>query len=432
MQMQMTNSIAVPKHLSEAIVSPRAHAERDELLSGLRWLRANNPVGLVEADGYDPFWLLTRHQDVYEVSRQNSRFHNADRPAIVVNRDGEAMMRAMTGKPYLVRTLVQMDAPDHLKYRRVIQGWFTAPRLKALEADIRVIAKASVDHMASLGGASDFVRDVGLTYPLRVLMNLIGIPPEDEALMLKLTQEIFGNQDEDLGRNAGEAKDGAEEMTQLQAVLADVEAYFRRLTDSRRHSAGEDLASAIANATIDGEPIPHFEAFCLYLIVITAGHDTTSSSTSGALWGLCENPGELRKLKDRPDLIEPLVDEAIRWTNPVSHFMRTATEDTEIGGRSIRKGDWLMLSYLSANYDEAVFDEPERFRVDREASRHIAFGTGAHACLGQHFARLEMRILFEELIPRLEDIELAGEPKRSASLFVGGPKSLPVRFALRA
>jgi cytochrome P450 len=427
----MTNAASVPKSIAEAMVSPRAHAERDALFSDLRWLRANNPVGLVEADGYDPFWLVTRHQDVHEASRQNNRFHNADRPVILVNREGEAAMRAKTGKPHLVRTLVHMDAPDHLKFRRVIQGWFTTPNLKALEADIRAIARASVDHMASLGGRCDFVLDVGLRYPLRVLMKLIGIPPEDEALMLRLTQEVFGNQDADLGRNGGEIKDGAARMKQLAEVFADVQAYFRQLTDARRHRARNDLASTIANAQIDGAPIPHFEAFCLYLIVMTAGHDTTSSSTSGAIWGLCESPGELRKLKERLELTGNLVEEAIRWTNPVSHFMRSATEDTELGGRPIRKGDWLMLSYLSANNDETVFDEPERFRVDRDASRHIAFGTGAHACLGQHLARLEMRILFEELIPRLHSLELAGQPKRSASSFVGGPKTLPMQFVLR-
>jgi cytochrome P450 len=427
----MTDAVTVPKHIAEAVVSPRAHAERDALFSGLRWLRANNPVGLVEIDGYDPFWLLTRHQDVYEVSRQNSRFQNADRPITVVGRAGEAAMWAKTGKPHLVRTLLNMDEPDHLKFRRVIQGWFTTPKLKALEADIRAIARASVDHMAALGGECDFVRDVALTYPLRVLMRLIGVPPEDEALMLRLAQEAFGNEDEDLGRNAAVITDGAAQIKQVGEVFADVEAYFRRLTDARRDRAGDDLASAIANARIDGAPIPHFEAFCLYLIVIMAGHETTSSSTAGAIWGLCESPEELRKLKDRPELIESLVDEAIRWTTSVCHFMRSATEDTELGGRPIRKGDWLMLSYLSANNDEAVFGEPERFRVDRDASRHIAFGTGAHACLGQHLARLEMRILFEELIARLSALELAGEPKRSASTFVGGPKTLPVRFALR-
>jgi cytochrome P450 len=428
---KMNRAASVPNDIAEAIVSPRAHAERDALFSGLRWLRANNPVGLVEAAGYDPFWLLTRHQDVFEVSRQNSRYNNADRPVVVVSREAEAATRAKTGHPYLVRTLVHMDEPDHLKFRRMIQGWFTAAKLKELEADIRSIAKASIDHMAMLGGQCDFVRDVGLTYPLRVLMKLIGIPPEDETLMLKMTQEVFGNRDEDLGRNAGEINDGADEVRQMAQVFADIEAYFRRLTDTRRQRATDDLASAIANGRIDGAPIPHFEAFCLYLIVMTAGHDTTSSSTSGAIWGLCKNPHELRKLKERPELTGTLVDEAIRWTNPVSHFMRSATEDVEVGGRSIHRGDWLMLSYLSANNDEAVFDEPEHFRVDRDASRHIAFGTGAHACLGQHLARLEMRILFEELIPRLDTLELSGEPKRSASSFVGGPKTVPIRFTLR-
>jgi cytochrome P450 len=180
----MGSAASIPQQIAEAIVSPRAHAERDALFSGLRWLRANNPVGLVEVEGYDPFWLLTRHQDVLEVSRQNDRFHNADRPVVLVNREGEAAMRAKTGQPHLVRTLVHMDDPDHLKFRRVIQGWFTPARLRMLEADFRAVAKASVDHMASLGGRCDFVREVGLNYPLRVLMRLVGIPPEDEALML--------------------------------------------------------------------------------------------------------------------------------------------------------------------------------------------------------------------------------------------------------
>jgi hypothetical protein len=427
----MTNAASVPKSIAEAIVSPRAHAERTALLSDLRWLRVNNPVGLVEADGFDPFWLLARHKDVFEVSRQNSRFNNTDRPTIAINRENEAATRAKTGKPYLVRTLIDMDEPEHLKFRRVIQGWFTTANLKALELDIRAIAKATVDHMASLGEQCDFVRDVGLRYPLRVLMKLIGILPEDEAIMLKLTQEAFGHQDDDLSRNGGEIRDAATEMKQMAEIFADIEVYFRQLTDARRNRASNDLASAIANARIDGAPIPHSEAFGLYLLVMTAGHDTTTSTTAGAIWGLCEDAGELRKLKERPELTQNLVDEAIRWTNPVSHFMRTATEDTEVGGRAIRKGDWLMLSYLSANNDETVFDEPERFRIDRDASRHIAFGAGAHACVGQHLARLEMRILFEELIPRLHSVELADEPKRSASTFVGGPKKLPVRFVLR-
>jgi cytochrome P450 len=160
-----------------------------------------------------------------------------------------------------------MDAPDHLNFRRVIQGWFTAAKLKALETDIRAIAKASIDHMASLGGTCDFVRDVALTYPLRVLMKLLGIPPEDEALMLRLTQEVFGHKDKDLSRNGGEFNEGAAGVKQLAEVFADIEAYFVRLTDARRRRPSNDLASVIANARIDGAAIPHFEAFCLYLIV---------------------------------------------------------------------------------------------------------------------------------------------------------------------
>ena len=221
----MANTTIVPKHIAEAIVSPRAHAEpieRDALLSGLQYLRANNPVGLVEAHGFDPFWLVSLHRDVFEVSRKNNRFAYADRPSIVCNREAELAMRAKTGKPYAVRLLVQMDEPDHLKYRRVIQSWFTKVRLKALEADIRTIARASVDHMASLGGRCDFVRDVALAYPLRVLMRLIGIPPQDEALMLKLTQEMFGSQDEDLGRNGAVAAVAAQ-VRRLDEVFADIE-----------------------------------------------------------------------------------------------------------------------------------------------------------------------------------------------------------------
>ncbi|HYG25578.1 MAG TPA: cytochrome P450, partial [Caulobacteraceae bacterium] len=167
-----------------------------------------------------------------------------------------------------------------------------------------------------------------------------------------------------------------------------------------------------------------------YVIVATAGHDTTSSSTAGAVWGMCEHPGEFAKVKADPSLIPALVDEAIRWTTPVKHFMRSATEDTELRGRKIAKGDWLFLSYPSGNRDEEVFEEPDAFRVDRKPNRHLAFGYGAHLCLGQHLAKMEMRILFEELFKRLESLELAGEPRRAAAGFVGGPKALPIRYRM--
>ena len=165
-----------------------------------------------------------------------------------------------------------------------------------------------------------------------------------------------------------------------------------------------------------------------YVIVATAGHDTTSSSTAGAVWGMCEFPEAFAKVKADPSLIPGLVDESVRWVTPVKHFMRSATEDAEVGGQRIVKGDWLWLAYPSGNRDEAVFDEPDRFRADRSPNRQLAFGYGAHLCLGQHLAKLEMRILYEELLPKLKSVELAGTPRMSQAVFVNGLKSLPIRF----
>jgi cytochrome P450 len=429
---ELMNDAVVPRDIADLLVSPNAYAEQTRLYAGLRWLRANNPLGRVEIEDFDPFWIVTKHADILEISRQNQLFHNGDRATTLVTRSADQKVRSLTGgSPHLIRTLVHMDAPDHFRYRRITQAWFMAQKVRSLEDRIRLIARTFVDDMAAHGGECDFVRDVALRYPLRVVMEILGVPTEDEPRMLKLTQELFGSQDEELGRDFGATFDPAAHVKQLLGVFADFQAYFTRLTEARRQTPREDVASVIANAEIDGKPISHFEAMSYYVIIATAGHDTTSSSTSGAIWALCENPGELRKVKKDRSLIPKLVEEAVRWTTPVQHFMRTATTDVALRGRHIAKSDWLMLCYPSGNRDEEAFEAPERFRVDRDASRHVAFGYGAHVCLGQHLARLEMRVFFEELFARLQCIELAGEPRRSASTFVGGPKTLPVRFALR-
>jgi cytochrome P450 len=262
-------------------------------------------------------------------------------------------------------------------------------------------------------------------------MEIMGVPEEDEGRMLMLTQELFGAADPELGRNPrpGQEEDPAREIDT--GVLSDFIAYFTRFSEGKRANPTDDLGSLIANSKIDGEPISHFEAMSYYIIVATAGHDTTSSSTAGALWALAENPGELAKAKADPSLVPSLVDESIRWTTPVKTFMRTATEDTELSGRSIAKNDWLMLCYASGNRDEEVFEDPNTFRVDRKPNKQLAFGYGAHVCLGQHLARMEMRILWEELLPRLSHLELAGVPQVSQAVFVNGPKTLPIRFTLQ-
>ena len=421
--------IEIPQEIASTLVDPKSYAS-DTIHKSYAWLRANNPLGRAKLEGYDPFWVVTKHADILDVSRQNALFHSGDRQTTLSTQEGDKQVRKMTGgSPHLVRSLVQMDAPDHPKYRALTQSWFLPHNIRSLEERIRRIARASVENMLEKGGECEFVADVALHFPLHVIMEILGVPAEDEPRMLMLTQELFGSTDPELGLQA-ETQDPAKAIELVQAVLMDFYNYFAKITAARRAEPRDDLASVIANSTIDGQPISEFEALSYYVIVATAGHDTTSSSTAGAMWALAERPAEFDKVRANPALIPGLVEEAVRWTTPVKHFMRSATADTELRGRRIAKDDWLMLCYASGNRDEDVFEDPFAFRVDRSPNRLVSFGYGAHLCLGQHLAKMEMRILFEEMLPHLKSLELAGEPKMSEAVFVNGPKKLPIRFAM--
>jgi len=427
----MGDEIRIPDEIARTVILPKSYAEDAPVHEGFRWLRANNPLGQARLEGIYPFWIVSKHADILEISRQNDLFHSGDMPTTFTTIQGDEWVRKTTGgSPHLLRTLVQMDAPDHPKYRLLSQSWFLPQNIRRLEERIREIARDHVERMADMGGECDFVRDVALTYPLRVIMEILGVPPEDEPRMLKLTQELFGAQDPDLNRSRSTLDENPEAFGDLQSVIADFFMYFKNITDDRKAHPRDDLSSVIANGKIDGAPINDFEAMSYYVIVATAGHDTTSSSTAGAVWGMCQHPEAFAKVKADPSLVPGLVDESIRWVTPVKHFMRSATADTEIRGRKISRGDWLWLAYPSGNRDEEVFDEPDVFKPDRSPNRHLAFGYGAHVCLGQHLARMEMRILFEELMPRLQSLEFNGEPARAEAAFVGGPKRLPIRYRM--
>ncbi|MGY4475419.1 cytochrome P450 [Bradyrhizobium sp. USDA 3364] len=423
-----TGDLDIPADIAATLVDPAAYAD-NRIHDSYRWLRANNPLGIARPEKFDPFWVVTKHAHIQAISRQNDLFHNADRPTTLTNRALEERVRKITGGPNLVRSLVQMDAPDHPKYRALTQGWFMPNNLGKFEGRVREIARATVQRMLERGGACDFVEDVALGYPLHVIMEILGVPEADEPRMLKLTQELFGPQDPDTAR-VRDALSAEQVSAMLQAIIADFSAYFRKITEERRQNPRDDLATVIANAKIGGDYMPEHDQTSYYMIVATAGHDTTSSSTAGAIWALARDPAEFAKVKANPELIPGLVDESIRWMTPVKHFMRSATSDTELGGRKIAKGDWLMLCYASGNRDEEVFEDPDRFRSDRKPNRHVAFGYGAHLCLGQYLAKLEMRILFEELLPRLKSLSLDGEVKMTQAYFVNGPKKLPIRFEL--
>ena len=424
----LNGDVDIPAAIAETLVNPAAYADH-RLHDAYRWLRANNPLGVARPENFDPFWVVTKHEHIQAISRQNELFHNAERPTTLVQKAVEARIRKITGGPNLVRSLVQMDAPDHPKYRALTQGWFMPANLGKFDTRVREIARSTVERMIKGGGRCDFVADVAARYPLHVIMDILGVPESDEPRMLKLTQELFGPQDPDTAR-IRDALTAEQFSAMMQAVVDDFGAYFRQITEDRRRHPRDDLASVIAMARINGEYLPDHDATSYYMIVATAGHDTTSSSTAGAIWALAEDPEQFARVKADPELIPGLVDEAIRWMTPVKHFMRSATSDTELGGRRIAKGDWLMLCYASGNRDEEVFEDPFRFRCDRKPNRHVAFGYGAHLCLGQYLAKLEMRVLFEELLPRLKSLSLDGEVKMTQAFFVNGPKKLPIRFEL--
>ena len=214
-------------------------------------------------------------------------------------------------------------------------------------------------------------------------------------------------------------------------VLLEMFQYFNELTASRRENPTEDLASAIANATIDGEPLSDIDTVSYYLIIATAGHDTTSATIAGGLHALIENPDQRERLRANMDLMPLATEEMIRWVTPVKEFMRTARQDTTIRGVPIAQGESVLLSYVSSNRDEEVFENPFRFDVGRDPNKHNAFGYGVHFCLGAALARMEVNSFFSELVPRLDSIELTGDPAHIATIFVGGLKHLPIRYSLR-
>ena len=418
----------IPDDIARIVIAPKSYTDDATIYGAFRWLREHMPLGIAQVPGYDPVWVVTKHADIKEVERNGRLFHNADHNPILVDQASDAFTRDINGGSIrILSSLTYMDPPEHASYRTLTSNWFLPGKISKLEDQIRVLARQSVHNLLSFDGECDFVRDFALHYPLRVIMTLFGVPPEDEPRMLKLTQEFFGVHDPEEQRPEM-AADPVVAAKQWAASIEDFYTYFDKLSADRRERPTDDLLSLIANSRINGAPIPRDEANGYYVAIATAGHDTTSSSTAGGLHGMMVYPENWAKVKADPSLIPGLVDEAIRWTSPVKHFMRNATADTQVRGMDIRAMERLMICYPSGNRDEAVFDDADRFDITRSPNPHIAFGFGPHMCLGQHLAKLEMRILFEELLPHLSSVEMAGDPRMVETNFVGGYKALPIRF----
>ena len=400
-----------------AMVRPSTYANPTLLETLMAEFRASDPLPFIQSDSHKPFYIATKHADIIEIARQPDIFKNTQQ-SVLQTKEIEAA-QAEQGNP--LRTLIHMDDPDHSKFRALTKAWFMPENLKRVEASVRSIADETVDRMLESGPELDFVTEVAVWYPLRVIMSILGVPTADEALMLKLTQELFGADDPDMKREQAPDEDRMQ-------TLIDFFNYFNALTASRRANPTDDVASVIANAQIDGAPIGELEAMSYYVIIATAGHDTTSSSTAGGMLALLEHPEELQKVINNPALMPLMVDEAIRWTSPVKHFMRYPERAYELRGKTIEAGSPVMLLYPSGNRDEEVFDRPQSFLADRRPNRHLAFGHGAHHCLGNLLAKMEIRFLYEAMFNRMKTFELIGEPRWVESTFVSGLKTLPVRI----
>jgi cytochrome P450 len=403
---------------AKMLADPMAYTDEVRLHAGMTQLRAESPVAYADVSGYRPFWAITKHADIWAIERDNDLFINALRPVLMPAEQEE--LQASHG----VRTLIHMDDPQHRLVRAVGADWFRPKAMRDLKIRVDELARIHVDNMRDIGTECDFAQQVAVNYPLFVIMSLLGVPEADFARMLKLTQELVGNQDSELQRSSSTSEERG-------FALLEMFEYFQALTAARREHPTGDLGSAIANARLDGEYLSDIDSMSYYMIIATAGHDTTSAVIAGAMAALTEHPEQRHRLCANMDLMPLATEEMIRWVTPVKTMMRTATKDTTVQGVSITAGESVLLCYASANRDEDVFAAPFSFDIGRDPNKHLAFGHGVHFCLGAALARMEINSFFSELLPRLGSVELNGEPELIASTFVGGLKHLPIRYAMR-
>lgn len=406
----------MPTEIARAVVDPHAYDAWDDWHAKMHTLRTTQPFARGELPGYDRFWVASKLNDVQEITRQPQLFLSGHGAL-----ETKEQMELDVARGANSSSVVFMNAPDHMKFRLLTQSWFLPKNVRSLEDRVRLLARSYIDRIKDQGGYCDFWEMISKRYTLQVIMSILGIPIEHEELMMVLTavdsKDLVDVEPEQLARY------------RLEKIQQSWE-YFSQVTEARRKNPEGDLASVIANGLINGAPMSEHDTGGYFTTILVAGHETTSGSLAGAIWALAERPDELAKVKADPALIDNLVEECVRWTTPIYQFTRTAAQDTVYRGAKIREGDRIVLSYLSANRDEEIYGDPFEFRVDRTDYRHVGFSYGAHMCLGMHLARLEMRVMFEELLPRLRKLELVGEPRRRLTNFVGGPEYLPVQFTL--
>ncbi|TMR13594.1 cytochrome P450 [Nonomuraea turkmeniaca] len=368
----------------------------------LRWMRENAPV---YRDDESNAWGLAKYRDVRYASLHPEIFSSA------------GGIRAETGP---LPMMIDMDDPEHLGRRRLVNRGFTPRRVTAQEERIRLICDGIIDRVCERG-TCDFVWDIAAPLPLIVIGDALGVAPEDREDLMRWSDDM-------LRGLTGISEDAA--LIRAGAAFEEYQAYVTKVIADRRAGPREDLISVLVHAETEGERLDHDSLVYESLLILIGGDETTRHVLSGGAYQLFQHPEQRRRLIDDPEGIPVAVEEMLRWVSPIKNMNRTATRDVELGGQLIRKGDNVLLLYPSANRDADVFPEPDRFDVGRRPNDHIAFGLGGHFCLGNSLARLELRVMFERLLSRLPDLEQVDgeEPAYRAANFVSGYESMPVRF----
>jgi cholest-4-en-3-one 26-monooxygenase len=403
------------------VIGPDFYAAHGAPHEAWRRLRQEAPVHWFDLPGGVGFWAVTRRADIVWLSKQPERFINGPRLAIF------EQGAPVEGERTFVRQLLNMDPPEHGLYRKAAAGWFTPRAIQRRRAEVERITRDLVDAMAGDGELreGDFVTDLAAPLTLSVLADMLGVPRDDWEQMFRWTNRVAGSSDPEYQDTPGPG------FQTVENARNELFGYFARLAEERRAAPRDDMVSVLATAEIDGKPMPPLELLSYCFLLVIAGNETTRNAASGGLLALIENPDQWAKLQADPGLVDTAVEEIVRWTSPVNQFCRTAVEDVELHGKKIRAGDAFCLFYGSANRDEAFFEEPDRFRVDRRPNPHLGFGIGEHFCLGANLARLELQVMFRELSTRLEHLELAGPVDRMRSSFLCGAKRMPIRYRLR-
>lgn len=378
-------------------------------------LREHDPVHWTEVEDGPGFWSITKHADLRLINRDAEGFSSEANGVNIMEFDDVESGFDMRGK-----IMLMTDPPRHTRYRLLVNKGFTPRMINLIEQHLRYRTELIVDAVIE-NGRCEFVTELAAELPLQAIAEIMGVPPEDRHLLFDWSNRMVGADDPEYQ---------SEDPHEATNAAAELYVYAAGLGAQRREEPRDDVVSRLINAEIDGDTLSEeeFELFCLLLAV--AGNETTRNATAHGMVALLENPDQLAKLRSDPDrYIDGAVEEILRWATPVLHFRRTAMRDLELRGKQIRTGDKVVMWHISANRDEEVFDDPFTFDIERDPNDHIAFGGGgAHFCLGANLARMELRLIFAEIVTRLDDIAVDGDIERLRSNFIGGIKHIPITF----